>query len=149
MNLKVMAVRLCSKLSQRLQPEENQSQARATEDQNNAAGTEKCDDDDEEEEEEEEGDEEEDEEEDDQEDGDSLEGDDEDDDEEEEEPRLKYQRLGNSVSDILKRESASAVRLHDKFLALGTAEGWIYILDFDGNEIRRFGAHTAVVNDLR
>eukprot|EP00960_Hanusia_phi_P075784 768466-Hanusia_phi.AAC.5 len=78
-------------------------------------------------------------------DGDSLE---EEEEEEEEEPRLKYQRLGNSASDILKRESASAVRLHEKFLALGTVEGWIYILDFDGNEVRRFGAHTAIVNDL-
>jgi hypothetical protein len=43
----------------------------------------------------------------------------EEDDEEEEEPQLKYQRLGNSVPDILKRESASAVHVHEKFVALG------------------------------
>ncbi len=43
----------------------------------------------------------------------------EEDDEDEEEPQLKYQRLGNSVPDILKRESASAVHVHEKFVALG------------------------------
>ena len=81
--------------------------------------------------------------------GDDEEDDEEDEDEEEEEePRLKYQRLGNSVPDILKRESASAISVHAKHLALGTVSGWIYILDFNGNELRRFGAHTAVVNDL-
>lgn len=74
--------------------------------------------------------------------------DEDDEEEEEEEPRLKYQRLGNSVPEILKREAASSVRVHEKFVALGTHEGWIYILDFNGNEIRRFGAHTAIVNDL-
>jgi hypothetical protein len=40
------------------------------------------------------------------------------------------------------------VKVHDKYVALGTREGWIYILDFQGVEIRRFGAHTAAVNDL-
>ncbi|KAJ1491242.1 hypothetical protein T484DRAFT_1775170 [Baffinella frigidus] len=96
----------------------------------------------------------------------------------EEEPRLKYQRLGNSVPDILKRESASSVAVHANFLAIGTQRlgnsvpdilkresassvaehanflaigtqgGWIYILDLQGNEVRRFASHTAVVNDL-
>ena len=84
---------------------------------------------------------------------DGEEQDDEDDDEEDdadedEEPKLKYQRLGNSVPEILKRESASAIHVHERFIALGTQEGWIYILDFNGTEIRRFGAHTAVVNCL-
>jgi hypothetical protein len=82
------------------------------------------------------------------EDEDEEDEDDEEEEEEEEEPRLKYQRLGNSVPEILKRESASAISVHEKHLALGTQEGWIYILDFNGNELRRFGAHTAIINDL-
>lgn len=36
--------------------------------------------------------------------------------EEEEEPKLKYQRLGASVPQILKRDSASAVAIHEKFI---------------------------------
>ena len=79
---------------------------------------------------------------------DDEEDEEEDADEDDEEPKLKYQRLGNSVPEILKRESASAIHVHERFIALGTQEGWIYILDFNGNEIRRFGAHTAVVNCL-
>ena len=36
--------------------------------------------------------------------------------EEEEEPKLKYQRLGFSVVDILKPEAASCMAIHDKFM---------------------------------
>jgi hypothetical protein len=36
--------------------------------------------------------------------------------EEEEEPRLKYQRLGHSVAEILKRDAASCLAAHEKFL---------------------------------
>jgi hypothetical protein len=37
-------------------------------------------------------------------------------DDEEEEPKLKYQRLGASVSEILKRDVASCFATHEKFL---------------------------------
>ncbi len=40
----------------------------------------------------------------------------EDEDEEEEEPKLKYQRLGFSVLDILKEDAATCMHVHDKFL---------------------------------
>jgi hypothetical protein len=40
----------------------------------------------------------------------------EEDEEEEEEPRLKYQRLGLSVAEILKAEMASCLAAHEKFL---------------------------------
>ena len=36
--------------------------------------------------------------------------------EEEEEPKLKYHRLGFSVIDILKEDSATCMAVHDKFL---------------------------------
>jgi vacuolar protein sorting-associated protein 41 len=36
--------------------------------------------------------------------------------EEEDEPKLKYQRLGFSVIDILKTDSASCMGVHEKFL---------------------------------
>lgn len=31
--------------------------------------------------------------------------------------------------------------MNDKFLAMGTEWGVVYIFDFNGNEIRRFNAH--------
>lgn len=36
--------------------------------------------------------------------------------EDEEEPKLKYIRLGSSASDILKRDSATCMAVHEKFL---------------------------------
>lgn len=45
---------------------------------------------------------------------------DEDDEEEEEEPKLKYHRLGStvhySVTEVLKKDSASSMTVHEKFL---------------------------------
>eukprot|EP01120_Amphizonella_sp_Union-15-10_P003630 TRINITY_DN1403_c0_g1_i1.p1 TRINITY_DN1403_c0_g1~~TRINITY_DN1403_c0_g1_i1.p1 ORF type:complete len:882 (-),score=190.64 TRINITY_DN1403_c0_g1_i1:13-2658(-) len=68
--------------------------------------------------------------------------------EEEEEPKLKYQRLGSSVVEILKKDAASCLAVHPKFLALGTHWGVVYILDIIGNESSRFHLHQSVVNEL-
>lgn len=54
--------------------------------------------------------------------------------EEEEEPRLKYQRLGSSVTEILRQDAASCLCVSSKLLALGTHDGTIHVLDFAGNE---------------
>ena len=55
---------------------------------------------------------------------------------EEEEPRLKYQRLGASVTEILENDPASCLCVSDKILALGTHDGSIHVLDVSGNEVR-------------
>jgi hypothetical protein len=55
--------------------------------------------------------------------------------EEEEEPRLKYQRLGASVTDLLAKTSATCLCVSDKILALGTHEGCVHVLDYTGNEV--------------
>jgi hypothetical protein len=68
--------------------------------------------------------------------------------EEEEEPKLKYQRLGASVTEILKTDSASCLSSHEKFLAIGTHAGFVHIVDFAGHETKRFKPHTAIVNDV-
>lgn len=65
-----------------------------------------------------------------------------------EEPKLKYVRLGASVFDILQKDSATCMAVHEKFLALGTNWGVIYIIDITGHEIKRFAAHSACVNEL-
>jgi len=68
--------------------------------------------------------------------------------EEDEEPQLKYQRLGAGVTDILKKDSASCLYAHDKFLILGTVSGAVYMLDFSGYLIKRFKPHDSKVNAL-
>lgn len=56
-------------------------------------------------------------------------------DDEEEEPRLKYQRLGSSVTDILQQDASSCLCVTDKLLAMGTHDGTIHVLDYAGNEV--------------
>eukprot|EP01116_Phalansterium_solitarium_P018877 TRINITY_DN5135_c0_g1_i4.p2 TRINITY_DN5135_c0_g1~~TRINITY_DN5135_c0_g1_i4.p2 ORF type:complete len:200 (+),score=41.25 TRINITY_DN5135_c0_g1_i4:95-694(+) len=69
-------------------------------------------------------------------------------DEEDEEPKLKYQRLSSNVVEILKRDSASCMGIHDKFLAMGTHFGVVHVLDFIGVEIRRLPTNTTTIKAL-
>lgn len=59
--------------------------------------------------------------------------------EDEEEPRLKYQRLGSSVTELLVQTSATCLCVSDKILALGTLEGSVHVLDITGNEVCKSG----------
>ncbi|KAL5713390.1 Vacuolar protein sorting-associated protein 41 [Ranunculus cassubicifolius] len=72
----------------------------------------------------------------------------EEDEEEEDEPRLKYQRMGGSISSLLASDAASCIAVAERMIALGTHDGTIHILDFQGNQVKVFAAHTATVNDL-
>ncbi|KAE8691820.1 Vacuolar protein sorting-associated protein 41-like protein [Hibiscus syriacus] len=81
-----------------------------------------------------------------------VEGDDEREEEEEEddeeEPRLKYQRMGGSIPSLLSGDSASCIAVAERMIALGTDDGTVHILDFLGNQVKEFSAHSAAVNDL-
>ncbi|XP_051220094.1 vacuolar protein sorting-associated protein 41 homolog isoform X1 [Lolium perenne] len=68
----------------------------------------------------------------------------------EEEPRLKYQRLGGSVPAILSTDAAAAIAVTDRAVLLGTHDGTLHILDFQGNEVpsKQIAAHTATINDI-
>ncbi|KAK9279527.1 hypothetical protein L1049_013206 [Liquidambar formosana] len=68
--------------------------------------------------------------------------------EEEEEPRLKYQRMGGSIPSLLSSDAASCIAVAERMIALGTHDGAVHILDFLGNQVKEFAAHTATVNDL-
>ncbi|XP_022729889.1 vacuolar protein sorting-associated protein 41 homolog isoform X2 [Durio zibethinus] len=72
----------------------------------------------------------------------------EDEEEEEEEPRLKYQRMGGSIPSLLSSEAASCITIAERMIALGTHDGTVHILDFLGNQVKEFAAHSAAVNDL-
>jgi hypothetical protein len=72
------------------------------------------------------------------------------DDDEKEEPKLKYGMLGTSVEQILGKDTASCLSVFKRFLVLGTRLGKIYVLDFNGNQIRfevqNSGAHIHAFN---
>ncbi|XP_043544864.1 vacuolar protein sorting-associated protein 41 homolog [Chiloscyllium plagiosum] len=70
------------------------------------------------------------------------------DEESEEEPKLKYERLANGVTDILQKDAASCMTVHDKFLALGTHHGKVYLLDVQGNVTQRFDISSVKVNQV-
>ncbi|KAK4763529.1 hypothetical protein SAY87_012967 [Trapa incisa] len=71
-----------------------------------------------------------------------------DEEEEEEEPRLKYQRMGGSIPSLLSNDAASCISVAERMIALGTHDGTVHILDFLGNQVKEFAAHSATVNDL-
>ncbi|KAF8076857.1 vacuolar assembling protein VPS41 [Lyophyllum atratum] len=73
------------------------------------------------------------------------EGDEED---EDEEPALKYERIGGAVPDLLKKDSASALAVENKLMALGTHGGIVHILDLDGKRIKSFKPHLASIVDI-
>ncbi|KAI0068486.1 vacuolar assembling protein VPS41 [Artomyces pyxidatus] len=84
--------------------------------------------------------------------GDDEEGDDEDDEDEDEdedeEPALKYERLGGSFQDLFRKDSASALAISNKLLALGTHSGIVHILDLSGKRLKSYKPHTASISDI-
>ncbi|KAK9865646.1 hypothetical protein WJX84_004897 [Apatococcus fuscideae] len=65
---------------------------------------------------------------------------------EEEEPRLKYQRLGAEAEELLADDRAVCLCVSDKLLALGLSKGSVHLLDYEGNEVKRFRSHGKQVN---
>lgn len=55
--------------------------------------------------------------------------------EEEDEPRLKYQRMGGSIPSLLSNDAASCISIAERMIALGTHDGTVHILDFQGNQV--------------
>lgn len=66
----------------------------------------------------------------------------------EEEPRLKYQRMAGSVPSLLSNDAASCITVAERMIALGIHDGTVHILDYQGNQVREFTAHSATVNEL-
>ncbi|KAI9281912.1 hypothetical protein BY458DRAFT_468772 [Sporodiniella umbellata] len=70
------------------------------------------------------------------------------DEDDEDEPKLRYRRVAASVKDILEKDTASTIRVSEKFVAMGTHWGALHILDFEGNLIKSFKSHAATVNSI-
>uniref|UniRef100_A0AAY4C2X2 Vacuolar protein sorting-associated protein 41 homolog n=1 Tax=Denticeps clupeoides TaxID=299321 RepID=A0AAY4C2X2_9TELE len=74
----------------------------------------------------------------------------------EEEPKLKYERLANGVTEILLKDAASCITVHDKykchygviFLALGTHFGKVFLLDIQGNVTQKFEISPVKINQI-
>ncbi|KAH7884097.1 hypothetical protein F5I97DRAFT_1814387 [Phlebopus sp. FC_14] len=75
-------------------------------------------------------------------------GDEEEDEDEDEEPALKYERMGGSLHEILKKDSLSALSVSSKLMALGTHSGIVHVLDMSGNRIKSFKPHQASISDI-
>ncbi|MEQ2258288.1 Vacuolar protein sorting-associated protein 41, partial [Xenotaenia resolanae] len=66
----------------------------------------------------------------------------------EEEPKLKYERLSNGVTEILQNDAASCMTVHDKFLALGTHFGKVFLLDIQGNATQKYEVSSVKINQI-
>uniref|UniRef100_A0A8C1XK76 Vacuolar protein sorting-associated protein 41 homolog n=1 Tax=Cyprinus carpio TaxID=7962 RepID=A0A8C1XK76_CYPCA len=64
------------------------------------------------------------------------------------EPKLKYERLTNGVTEVLQKDAASCMTVHDKFLALGTHFGKVYLLDIQGNVTQKFEISLVKINQI-
>ncbi|KAG4096453.1 vacuolar protein sorting-associated protein 41 [Neocallimastix lanati (nom. inval.)] len=69
-------------------------------------------------------------------------------DENEIEPKLKYQIITGNISEVLKRDDISTITASDRFLAVGTHNGMIHILDLTGNSVKRFKCHSGTINQI-
>ncbi|KAJ6450316.1 hypothetical protein C8R47DRAFT_998937 [Mycena vitilis] len=77
-----------------------------------------------------------------------TEEDEEDEEDEDEEPSLKYERIGGSLPDLLKKDSASALHISKSLMALGTHGGIVHILDLSGDRIKSYKQHMASIIDI-
>lgn len=65
--------------------------------------------------------------------------------EEEDEPKLKYQRMGGSLSSLLSTDAATCIAVSERMIALGTLSGSLHLLDFLGNQVFDFPSLTSLI----
>ncbi|GFZ48801.1 hypothetical protein JCM24511_06550 [Saitozyma sp. JCM 24511] len=73
----------------------------------------------------------------------------EDSDGEEEEPSLKYSRLKGRIPEILAKDSASAIDVSPRVLAVGTHNGMVHVLSYEGAKVNSYRPHAASVTCLK
>ncbi|KAI5078208.1 hypothetical protein GOP47_0005879 [Adiantum capillus-veneris] len=49
---------------------------------------------------------------------------------------------------LLSNDAASCITVSERMIALGTHDGTVHLLDYQGNQVKEFAAHTATVNEL-
>ncbi|WWC91761.1 uncharacterized protein L201_006708 [Kwoniella dendrophila CBS 6074] len=74
---------------------------------------------------------------------------DEDDEGDDEEPALKYSRLKGRIPEILTKDSASTIAVSPRVIALGTHNGMVHVLTYEGAKVNSFRPHAASVTCLK
>ncbi|ORY33376.1 hypothetical protein BCR39DRAFT_563909 [Naematelia encephala] len=69
--------------------------------------------------------------------------------EEDEEPALKYSRIKGRIPEVLLRDTASAIEVTHRVIALGTHNGMVHLLTYEGAKVNSFRPHAASVTCLR
>ncbi|KPV76970.1 uncharacterized protein RHOBADRAFT_51945 [Rhodotorula graminis WP1] len=80
--------------------------------------------------------------------GEASEDDSDEDEDEDEEPTLKYARLGGGTVDLFAKDTASAIAVCATYTVLGTHNGVVFIFTRDGQLVKRYRPHSAMVNAL-
>lgn len=70
------------------------------------------------------------------------------DDDDDDEPALKYERIGGSVQDLFKKDSASAIAVSPTRIAIGTHAGLVHVLDLEGTRLKSYKSHLASIIDI-
>ncbi|BGP45376.1 Vacuolar protein sorting-associated protein 41 [Rhodotorula kratochvilovae] len=78
----------------------------------------------------------------------SEDGSDDEDEDEDDEPTLKYARLGGGTLDLFAKDTASAVAVCSKYTILGTHNGAVFVLTPEGQLVKRYRPHSAMINAL-
>ncbi|KAK8853266.1 hypothetical protein IAR55_003968 [Kwoniella newhampshirensis] len=68
---------------------------------------------------------------------------------EDEEPSLKYSRLKGRIPEILAKDSASTIAVSPRVIALGTHNGMVHVLSYEGAKVNSFRPHAASVTCLK
>lgn len=64
-----------------------------------------------------------------------------------EEPRLKYSKLTN-MQDILQTDVISCLAVSDRFIAIGTHQGAVHLMDMIGTPIKQLKSHSASIHQI-
>ncbi|TMS32731.1 hypothetical protein L596_000536 [Steinernema carpocapsae] len=64
------------------------------------------------------------------------------------EPKFNFERILNDLAVKFRQDSASCISVHDKFLAIGTQRGFIYVLDHDGHIHSSSHSHRCAVGGI-
>lgn len=61
---------------------------------------------------------------------------------------LKYTRIKNRIPEILGKDSATAIDVSPRVMAIGTQVGMVHVLSYEGAKVNSFRPHAANVTSL-
>ena len=61
---------------------------------------------------------------------------------------LKYHRLQGKLADSIKSDKITAISIEEESIILGTEEGFVHIVNFNGDIYKSYKAHDRSINDI-